>query len=155
MSEIEWLGGADSDRKEITEQHRTYLKANAAFDWEALKGVWSGAEQATFFNMNGHTYNGRDHWIRLWQWYKNHLKTGEWHPYDMRGCISGDLATVWCHRKTRLNWVGSEPKPNRKHMDDKDFTSRSTMVFRREDGKWRVVHVHFSEASVEPRPGGI
>jgi ketosteroid isomerase-like protein len=40
-------------------------------------------------------------------------------------------------------------------MDDKEFTSRSTMIFRRENGEWRVVHVHFSEGSVEPRPGGI
>jgi ketosteroid isomerase-like protein len=29
------------------------------------------------------------------------------------------------------------------------------MVFRKEAGDWRVVHVHFSEASTTPRPGGI
>jgi hypothetical protein len=29
------------------------------------------------------------------------------------------------------------------------------MVFHREDGDWRVVHAHFSEADSGPRPGGI
>jgi hypothetical protein len=29
------------------------------------------------------------------------------------------------------------------------------MVFRKEDGDWRVVHAHFSEASSTPRPGGV
>jgi hypothetical protein len=29
------------------------------------------------------------------------------------------------------------------------------MVFRKEDGDWRVVHVHFSEAATTPRPGGV
>jgi hypothetical protein len=29
------------------------------------------------------------------------------------------------------------------------------MVFARENGDWRVVHTHFSEASTDPRPGGI
>jgi hypothetical protein len=29
------------------------------------------------------------------------------------------------------------------------------MVFRKENGEWRVVHAHFSEASAAARPGGI
>ena len=37
----------------------------------------------------------------------------------------------------------------------KDFVSRSTMVFRKEVGAWRVVDVRFSEASADERPGGV
>jgi ketosteroid isomerase-like protein len=48
--------------------------------------------------------------------------------------------------------VGPPPAARR---DGSDFMSRSTMVFRKEDGDWRVVHVHFSEASTAPRPGGV
>jgi hypothetical protein len=29
------------------------------------------------------------------------------------------------------------------------------MVFRKEEGDWHVVHVHFSPASEAPRPGGV
>ena len=69
--------------------------------------------------------------------------------------MSGDLATVWCHRKTKRNWVGDEPPPSDIHYDGKEFVTRSTMVFRKEDGEWCVVHAHFSEASASARPGGI
>jgi len=156
MSEIAFVGGSARDRAEIAAQHHAYLTVNAVFDWEGLQAIWSGAPDATFFNMNGHVYQGREHWTRLWQYYKQHMQTGEWVPFDMRGTISGDLAVVWCLRRTRIIWSGSDPRPDeRAHKDKPEFISRSTMVFRREDGVWRVVHVHFSEASTDPRPGGI
>ena len=140
----------------MLEQQRAYLDANSKFDWEALRDrIWSDAPEATFFNLNGHTYNGRDHWIELWQYYKQHMATGEWVPYDIGGVIGSDVAVLWCHRKTKLRWTGSDPRPGDKRHEDKDFVSRSTMVFRKQNGGWRVVHVHFSEASSEPRPGGI
>jgi len=68
--------------------------------------------------------------------------------------VSGGVAAVWCHRKTTLHWIGEAPPPEGLRFED-DYISRSTMVFRKEDGGWRVVHVHFSEASDGPRPGGI
>ena len=156
MSEMKLIGGSESDRKSVLEQQRAYLDANSKFDWEALRDrIWSDAPEATFFNLNGHTYNGRDHWIELWQYYKQHMATGEWVPYDIGGVIGSDVAVLWCHRKTKLRWTGSDPRPGDKRHEDKDFVSRSTMVFRKQNGGWRVVHVHFSEASSEPRPGGI
>lgn len=156
MSETKLIGGTESDRKSVLEQQRAYLDANSKFDWEALRDkIWSDAPEATFFNLNGHTYNGRDHWIELWQYYKQHMATGEWVPYDIGGAIGSDVAVLWCHRKTKLRWIGSDPRPGDKRHEDKDFVSRSTMVFRKQNGGWRVVHVHFSEASSEQRPGGI
>ena len=44
------------------------------------------------------------------------------------------------------DWLGANPA---------EFITRSTMVFRKEAGEWRVVHVHFSEASSGERPGGV
>ena len=74
---------------------QAYLDANAKFDWDALRDkIWSSAPEATFFNLNGHTYNGRDHWVRLWQYYKQHMATGEWIPYDIGGVIGPDVAVV-------------------------------------------------------------
>ncbi len=91
----------------MLEQQRAYLDANSKFDWEALRDrIWSDAPEATFFNLNGHTYNGRDHWIELWQYYKQHMATGEWVPYDIGGVIGSDVAVLWCHRKTKLRWIG-------------------------------------------------
>jgi hypothetical protein len=61
---------------------------------------------------------------------------------------------IWCHRHTRSDWVGEEPPVGPRRYGNEHIT-RSTMVFRKEDGDWRVVHVHFSEAASTPRPGGI
>ena len=41
------------------------------------------------------------------------------------------------------------------HYGGEEFITRSTMVFRKEAGEWRVVHTHFSEASAGERPGGV
>jgi hypothetical protein len=155
MADITWLGGAAKDQAAIAGLHKDYLVANASFDWDTLQTIWSADPEATFFNMNGHAYSGRAHWTKLWQFYKGRVNTGEWVPYDVKGVISGDLATVWCLRKTRMDWIASEPRPNRANMNNGEFVSRSTMVFQRTDGEWRALHVHFSEASAEPRPGGI
>ena len=154
MSEIAFVGGTDSDRAGVTAQHATYLAVNAVFDWESLQPIWSGAPDATFFNMNGHVYQGREHWTRLWQFYEGNVASSYWTPFDIGGVVSDDLAVLWCERHTRSDWVGTEPPPAARRYGS-DHTSRSTMVFRKEDGDWRVVHVHFSEASTTPRPGGI
>jgi ketosteroid isomerase-like protein len=106
-----------------------------------------------FFNLNGHTYKGREHWTRLWQYYRDNVASGYWTPFEIGGVVNDTLAVIWCERHTRSEWVGKDPTPSRPY--GRDFVSRSTMAFRKEDGDWRVVHVHFSPASDAPRPGGV
>jgi len=55
---IHFDGGADADHKAILAAHDGYLRANATFDWPALKPIWSDDPTNVFFNMNGHTYVG-------------------------------------------------------------------------------------------------
>lgn len=153
MDEARLIGGSPVDRQRLLERIDEYLDANARFDWEKLQGLWSAASEAVFFNLNGHTYKGREHWTRLWQYYKDNVASGYWTPFDIGGVVNGDLAVIWCERHTRSEWVGKEPVPSRPY--GKDFVSRSTMVFRKEAGDWRVVHAHFSPASEAPRPGGV
>ncbi len=153
MDETQLVGGTAEDRARLLERMDEYLDANGRFDWEQLQDIWSGAPEAVFFNLNGHTYKGRAHWTRLWQYYKDNVASGYWTPFEVGGVVNGDLAVIWCERQTRSEWVGNDPIPSRPY--GKDFVSRSTMVFRKEDGDWRVVHVHFSPASEAPRPGGV
>lgn len=156
MLEIKWVGGSEADRARIAEQHHNYLDANASFDWERLQSVFSGADHAAFFNLNGHVYNGRAPWTELWKFYKTRVQTGYWTPFDMQGVISGDLAVVWCYRKTHREWIGKEAAPNPADIGGRDNITRSTMVFEKKDGEWMVTHLHFSESKLgEPRPGGI
>lgn len=149
------VGGSDEDRKEILRLHEAYLDVNARFDWQNLQPLFSPAPEATFFNLNGHTYNGREHWTRLWKFYGANVQSSYWAPYDIGGAVTGDLAVVWCHRKTRRRWTGKEPPVRDLKYDDSEFVSRSTMVFRKEDGQWRVIHAHFSPGESGPRPGGV
>ena len=155
MSEPSLVGGSAEDRAEILKLQADYIDVNTRFDWENLQPLFSPAPEATFFNLNGHTYRGREHWTRLWKFYGQQVQSTYWTPYDIGGVVTGDLAVAWCHRKTRRQWVGKEPPPRDIHYDNSEFVSRSTMVFRKEDGKWRVVHAHFSPADQGPRPGGV
>lgn len=157
MLEIQWTGdGSEADRKRVAEQQQNYLEANATFDWERLKTVFSREDYATYFNLNGHTYEGRAHWIELWKFYKTRVETGYWPPYDLKGAISGNLATIWCFRKTHNKWIGSEPLPNSGGRTSADNVTRSTMVFEKKDGDWMCIHVHFSDSKIgETRPGDI
>jgi ketosteroid isomerase-like protein len=148
-------GGTEEDRTEILRLHDAYLDVNAHFDWGTLQPLFSAAPEATYFNLNGHTYNGREHWTKLWKFYGANVQSSYWTPYDIGGAVTGDLAVVWCHRKTRRQWTGKEPPPSNLHYDDSEFVSRSTMVFRKEAGHWRVIHAHFSPAESGPRPGGV
>ena len=155
MSEPNLVGGTSSDRVQILKLHEEYIEANGRFDWQKLDPIWSAASEALFFNLNGHTYNGRDHWFRLWKFYGKNVKSSYWTPFDIGGIVSHQMAVVWCHRHTKRNWTGSEPPPKDIHYGGDAFITRSTMVFRKEAGHWRVVHAHFSEASSGPRPGGV
>jgi ketosteroid isomerase-like protein len=148
------VGGSAADRRRVLERMDEYLDINARFDWVKLQDMWSAAPEAVFFNLNGHTYKGREHWTRLWQFYQGNVASRYWTPFDVGGVVSDDLAVVWCERHTKSEWVGNEPPPAARRYGT-EFISRSTMVFRKEEGDWRVVHVHFSEASTAPRPGGV
>jgi ketosteroid isomerase-like protein len=154
MNDARLVGGTEADRQRLLQRLDEYLDANARFDWEKLQDIWSGAPEALFFNLNGHTYRGREHWTRLWQYYRENVRSGYWTPSDIGGVVSSDLAVVWCHRRTQSEWVGAGPA-QRSRRYGAEFVSRSTMVFRKEAGDWRVVHVHFSRASDEERPGGV
>ena len=155
MTEAKIVGGSEADRSKLLELHEEYLVANGKFDWPAIKHIWSEEPHATFFNLNGHTYKGRDHWIRLWKFYGQNVASTYWTPFDIGGVVTGDLGVVWCHRKTRRQWTGKEPPPKNINYDNTEFISRSTMVFRKEEGQWRVLHAHFSPADSGPRPGGV
>src|SRR5436309_2006635 len=59
MPEAKLVGGSQADRERILKLHEDYIDANARFDWVKLEPIWSGAPEALFFNLNGHTYRGR------------------------------------------------------------------------------------------------
>jgi len=153
-TEVIFDGGSEDDRRRVLELQQAYLEANATFDWAALDKIWSRRSDSVFFNMNGHTYVGLAHWTELWQYYHDRIDSGLWEPYDIKVVIRGEMAVATCHRRTQRRWKGPAAERPPEHVD-KSFISRSTMVMVREGGDWKTIHVHFSEASPGPRPGGI
>src|SRR3954464_12353934 len=85
MSECHLVGGSKSDREQILKLHADYIDANARFDRDMLDPIWSKAPEALFFNLNGHTYKGRDHWFRLWEFYGRNVDSSYWTPFDIGG----------------------------------------------------------------------
>jgi ketosteroid isomerase-like protein len=154
MTEATLSGGSAEDRAAIMAKFHAYLVANTNYDSDALHGIWSDDPAAAFFNLNGHVYQGRRHWLRLWDYYRTRVSNSVWEPFDIGGTVSTDLAVVWCLRKTHYKWIGEGPL-DAGRRPERSSISRSTMVFRKEGGDWRVVHAHFSTASEDPRPGGV
>ena len=85
QSEAKLVGGSESDRKKLLQLLDEYIGANSRFDWDQLQPMWSAQPEATFYNLNGHTYNGADHWRRLWAFYKKNVEGSYWTPFDIGG----------------------------------------------------------------------
>jgi hypothetical protein len=151
---VQFDGGSEADHERILAAHDAYLRANAVFDWPALRAIWSDDPTNVFFNMNGHTYVGLEHWTRLWRHYAAHKESGWWEPFDVKVIVRHDMAVVTCHRRTMTRWRPETGAPDAGH-EDKAFVSRSTMVLLKENGAWKTVHAHFSEGRNTPRPGGV
>ena len=73
IDDAQLVGGSRQDRRRLLERMHEYLDINARFDWVLLQDLWSPMPEAVFFNLNGHTYNGREHWTRLWQFYQKNV----------------------------------------------------------------------------------
>src|SRR5213595_2365446 len=131
MSQANLVGGSARDRERVLKLHADYIDANARFDWQKLEPIWSEAPEAVFFNLNGHTYKGREHWFRLWKFYGQNVASSYWTPFDIGGVVSDEVAVVWCHRRTKRKWTGAAPPPQDIHYGGEEFVTRSTMVFAR------------------------
>ena len=75
MTEAKIVGGSEADRQMLVQLHEEYLVANGKFDWPGIEHVWSAEPHATFFNLNGHTYQGAEHWKRLWAFYGKNVQS--------------------------------------------------------------------------------
>ena len=125
-------GGSDEDRSRLLELHAAYLEANATFDVPALRKIWSEDPTAVFFNLNGHTYVGVEHWTRLWNYYQSRLQTGLWTPSEVKVMVRGDMAVITCHRLSPAAWVGWPlATPARRWRTSRSGTSATSATPRR------------------------
>ena len=119
--------GTEKDKEALLALHQGYLEANSrGLDVALLRKVWSNHLDCVWFNSTGYTYHGIDDWAKLW-----------------------DYFGPPCERTAAGRWKSDEAEP---HWTGDEWPSRSTEVFRRENGRWICVHVHISTRSTGPRP---
>jgi ketosteroid isomerase-like protein len=140
-------GGSPADHAALLGVHHAFLAANDPIDANMLRKVWSDDPEHVFFNTNGYTYYGLDDWLKVWDYYRPRFKVLQpYTPGDVRGIVQGNIAVVVADYVGRNKaWIGSESSHNPRYY-------RATQIVVREPEGWRVIHAHFSEGNLGPRP---
>lgn len=140
-------GGSAQDLRELLVAYHTYMVANDHLDFDLLSTIWDAGEEHLFFNTNGHTYEGLTDWENIWNFYRPQFDlVSPYLPGRLRVGIEPELAFIASDQVVRFKrWVGGV-------LEHNPTTYRSTLVLRRREDGWRVVHAHFSEEDTGPRP---
>ena len=137
------------DHETILELHRGFLKANTVADTAFLRAhMVPGNEKLLWFNLNQSNYIGVDHICELWDLLRISSpsdKPAEIETYDEHVAVSGDAAwvTYGLHFRADFGPLGKVEQD-----------SRSTEIWQRIDGQWRMVHFHCSN-HVPGQMGGL
>jgi ketosteroid isomerase-like protein len=144
-------GGSEEDRRALLTLYYDFRLANDGLDGEALRRVWSASQDTVFFNTNGHAYHGLDDWLRIWDHYRSRLQlVRPGGAGTIRILVRGDMALITDDHVGRFwKWAGQETEPD--FLTDKPYI-RATQVCLRTQGRWQVVHAHFSSGRTGKRP---
>src|SRR5207244_7884458 len=103
--------------------HEEWLAANSRLDTAAARRLISSDPTAVFYNINGHSYTGVEHWCRLWDYYRTQFETVEpWTPFDVKISIRADMAVITAMRTARLRQIGADAPSS--------FVTGEPLVFR-------------------------
>lgn len=136
MSETDTV--LDRDTEEIRRLHREFVDANGPLDSRYLhEHATPTPEELVWYNLNGSVYVGLDHIAQLW---------------DMLASVMGGQAISAKLRDERVEVVGDAAWVTYLNHYKADFGNlgsynagmRSTEIWRRSEGTWKLVHVHFS-----------
>jgi ketosteroid isomerase-like protein len=128
----------DADAAEILRLHREFVDANSPLDSSYLRErVTAVPDELVWYNLNGSVYIGQDHIAQLWDMLSSAMggQAMSAELRDERVEVLGDVAWV-----TYLN----NYKADFGNLGSYNAGMRSTEIWRRRDGKWELVHTHFS-----------
>lgn len=133
-----------NDLEAITELHEGWVRANADADHEWLRE--NVHPDLVMFNTVGSNFFGRDTLIELWQTLRSIVLAagngpGVSESWDAGYLIEGDLAVVHSMSRLAVNFGGDAGAEAGGALDQ---VFRCTEVYRREDGRWLMVHYHGS-----------
>lgn len=130
----------DKDKASIEQIVKQYVKTIEDDDTLLVNEIWSHADDVSFIGPSGRysTYNEirRDfvHGVFGTKFKERHLN-----PESLSISVCGDMA--WDEFSWKFNAVANNGTPlHSKGME--------TQIFRKEHGKWKLVHVHYSGVQV-------
>ena len=131
---------SDTDLETIRRLHEEFVAANRIGDSEYLKAHMApGPDRLVWYNLNQSNYIGVDHIVELWDFLRAIVEstTGAAlvNTWDDQITIIGDcaLVTYMVHLEADFGAMG---------LINQD--GRSTEVWQRIDGEWKMIHFHCS-----------
>jgi len=138
---------AKTDAEQIKELHDGFVQANTTADTAYLRAHMApGPEGFRWYNLNKSIYVGMDHICRLWDFLAAMNSTGECPILEEQIHVNGDLAYV-----TYLIDFKADFGP----MGTAQMVARTTEIWERLDGEWKMVHFHCSEHEPGGWEGGL
>lgn len=125
---------------EILELHERFMRACDVGDTDFLReNVRGGPDGLTWFNLNQSNYFGVDHICSLWDLLRASGTPGGRivnDDRDVRAEVCGDVAWVvyGLHLRADFGDLGAV-----------DHEARTTEIWQRCDGAWKLVHFHCSD----------
>ena len=102
---------------------------------ETFKALWSHAGDATLVGgLGGEVERGWDKVAARLDWASSHYADGRRSNDVVCGAVGADFAYL-VRREIIAGQIGAEAGRSKQEL-------RVTMVFRREDGRWRILHRH-------------
>ena len=132
------------DERMIREQVANYTKALDTGDLGLAARVWSGTKDVSAITPMGHSH-GWEEAKGMYQFFADNFTDRHLQARDIIVHLMGDAAWVeynW-HFDAKMKANGMEI-----HSD-----GRESEVFRKNDGGWRIVHIHYSGPAMGPSPG--
>jgi ketosteroid isomerase-like protein len=117
----------------LLEANRAFYSALESRDPSEMEAQWSHADDVTCTHPGWHRLDGWEDVSRSWEAIFANSRAWKVHPEEEHAILSGEMGVVLCIEI--LQPVGGHGDPAR---------MQATNVFRREEGRWRIVHHHAS-----------
>lgn len=129
--------GFSADEDAICDLHEGFVTANKTGDHEFLEKHVVPGDILVWYNTNQSNYYGLDHIVELWKTLSKIVgeKGAIAEAFDQEITVSGDMAlvTYMCRFAADFGALGS--------VDD---DTRTTEVWQRLEGEWKLTHLHSS-----------
>jgi ketosteroid isomerase-like protein len=136
-----------TDEDQILELHHGFVEANTTGDWAYLEAHMApGPEGFRWYNLNKSVYVGMDHIVRLWKFLVAMGGNADIPIKEEQITVNGDMGFV-----SYIMQFDADFGP----MGKVSQSARSTEIWERQGGEWKMVHFHCSEHEPGGWEGGL